>query len=408
MARRPRSAQIENRSNRLKLEPRRKPYFSIVSPGISLGYRRTHSGAGTWNVKAADGRGGHWLKVFAVADDYENANGASVLTYWQAIDKARSVARSSNDDVVSGDRPITVGEALADYQVELESRNGDGRNVSRVRRHLMPALAGKTVAQLSAKDLRVWRDSMLKRGLKPASADRSARALKAALALAAREDHRITNTAAWRDGLARLPDAEIARNAIMSDDDVRALVAAAYKIDAAFGLWIEAHAITGARTSQLERLTVADLQDDGAAPRLMMPSSRKGRRKRIDRKPVPIPATLAQALRKAATDRAPDALLLLPPSSKSTLQRWFRRARTAAGLDATVVLYGLRHSSVTRQLMAGVPTQVVASTHDTSTAMLTANYAAFISSVSDALTRRALLDLTPPRGSKVVPLGRKR
>jgi integrase len=122
---------------------------------------------------------------------------------------------------------------------------------------------------------------MLKRGAAPATADRTARVLKAALALAAREDHRITNAAAWRDGLAKLPDSEVARNEVLPDNDIRKLVAAAYGISPAFGLWIELHAVTGARRSQLMRLLVSDLQDD-ASPRLMMPSSRKGRRKRVD------------------------------------------------------------------------------------------------------------------------------
>jgi site-specific recombinase XerD len=406
MARRPRSNQIENRTNRLKLKPQRKPYYATIAPGIALGYRR-NKGAGTWSVKAADGHGGHWIKAFGIADDHEDANGASVLTYWQAQDKARAVARGGNDEAVAGDRPITVAEALDNYAAELKSRGGDGLNVTRIRHHLTPALAAETVALLTARDLRHWRDTLLKKGLAPASADRTARALKAALALAAREDHRITNAAAWRDGLARLPDAEVARNAILSDAEVRALVAAAYKIAPAFGLWTELHAVTGARTSQLERLVVSDLQDDGTAPRLMMPSSRKGKRKRIERKPVPISATLARALRRAAADRAHDAPLLQPPGGETLLRRWFKRAVAAAGLDPTTTLYSLRHSSITRQLLAGVPVRVTAHMHDTSVTMLERNYSAHISDHADALTRRALLDLGAPARGKVVPLRRK-
>jgi site-specific recombinase XerD len=407
MARSPRSSQIENRTNRLKLKPRRKPYYGPVAPGIRLGYRR-NKGAGTWTVKAADGHGGHWIKAFATADDYEDANGGNVLTYWQALDKARAVARGSNDEAVAGDRPITVGEALDNYAAELEGRGGDGQNVSRVRHHLSPTLAAMAVGLLTARELRHWRDGMLKRGLKPASADRSARALKAALSLAAREDHRITNTAAWRDGLARLPDGETARNDILPDDAVRKLVAAAYGLSPAFGLWIETHAVTGARTSQIERLEVRDLQADAAAPRLMMPSSRKGKRKRIDRKPVPIAPALAKALRKAAADRGPHQPLLVPPGGETLLRRWFKRARGAAGLDATTTPYSLRHSSIVRALLAGVPTRVVAAGHDTSTVMIERNYSAYIADHADALTRRALLDVNAPAPDRrIVPLGRK-
>jgi integrase len=399
MARRPRS-HTENRTARLKLALRRKPYYATIAPGIALGYRR-NKGAGTWSAKVADGHGGTWIKAFAVADDHEDADGANVLTYWQAQDEARAIARGND---TTSDRPITVHEALDSYAAELASRNGHDGNVDRVRRDLTPSLAAKTVALLTARDLRHWRDSMLKRGLAPATADRTARVLKAALTLAAREDHRITNMAAWRDGLARLPDAEVARNEILPDADVRALVAAAYDLSPAFGLWVEVHAVTGARTSQLVRLQVSDLHDDDA-PRLMMPSSRKGRRKRIDRKPVPIPPALAKALRRAAVDRAPSDALLPPPIGTTAQHNWFSRAVRAAGLDPKVTPYALRHSSIIRMLLAGTPTRVVAVHHDTSVPMVEKNYSAFISDHADALTRRTLLDLsTPAPDGNVVPM----
>jgi integrase len=398
MARRPRSAHTETRTARLKLAPRRKPYYTTVAPGIALGYRRNKN-AGSWSAKVADGYGGHWIKAFAVADDFEDADGANVLTYWQASDKARAIARDGSGN---GDRPATVRGALDNYAAELKSRNGHPGNIDRVRRDLTPALAGQTVALLTARDLRHWRAAMLKRGAAPSTADRTARVLKAALSLAAREDHRITNTAAWRDGLARLPDTEVARNEILPDTDVRKLVAAAYRVSPAFGLWIETHAVTGARTSQLTRLQVSDLQAD-AAPRLLMPSSRKGRRKRIDRKPVAITPALAQALRRADGDRAPSDALLLPPAGTTALHNWFSRAVAAAGLDRKVTPYALRHSSIVRMLLAGTPTRVVAAHHDTSVGMIEKNYSAFIAD-RDALTRRALLDTAETADTNVMSM----
>src|SRR5215470_8267484 len=104
MARRPRSAQLETRTNRLKLPVRKKPHaFVTISPGIALGYRR-NKGAGTWIVRVADGHGGNWQKGFAVADDHEDADGTHVLTFWQAQDKARTLARGTTDN----GRPWTV------------------------------------------------------------------------------------------------------------------------------------------------------------------------------------------------------------------------------------------------------------------------------------------------------------
>jgi integrase len=405
MARHTRAPQLETRTARLKLPVQRKPYFVSVAPKISLGYRRNQR-AGVWVVRGADGHGGNWTKAFAGADDHEKANGESVLDFWQAQDKARVLARGSAGN---GDRPATVGEALDHYAADLRARGGDLVNVSRVRHHLPDTLATKAVALLGARELRQWRDGLVKRGLAPASADRTARALKAALTLAATDDPRITNATAWRTGLARLPNTEVARNVILPDDAVRAVVVAAYEIDPAFGLLVETAAVTGARASQLLRLEVRDLQD-GAAPRLLLPSSRKGRRRHVERRPLPIPPSLGAALRHGAGARPADAPLLAQADGtpwRAIDLKLFRQAAAHTGLDSSITPYVLRHSSIVRQLLAGVPARVVAAHHDTSVAMLEKTYSRhIIGDPSDAIVRRGLLDMGAPAGSNVVSLAK--
>jgi hypothetical protein len=91
MARNIRSAQLETRTARLKLELRKKPYTVRVAPGVRLGYRR-NAAAGTWSVIAADGKSGNWVKKFGYADDHEEANGEQVLTFWEAQERAHSAA----------------------------------------------------------------------------------------------------------------------------------------------------------------------------------------------------------------------------------------------------------------------------------------------------------------------------
>jgi hypothetical protein len=90
MARNVRSAQLETRTARLKLELRKKPYTVRVAPGVRLGYRRNAS-AGTWSVIAADGKSGNWVKKFGYADDHEETNGEQVLTFWEAQERARKL-----------------------------------------------------------------------------------------------------------------------------------------------------------------------------------------------------------------------------------------------------------------------------------------------------------------------------
>jgi integrase len=300
MARNVRSAQLETRTARLKLELRKKPYTVRVAPGVRLGYRRNAS-AGTWSVVAADGKSGNWVKKFGYADDHEEANGEQVLTFWEAQERARKLARggknAEEDDPV---RPFIVREALAAYQANLIARGGDVHNVGRVRGHLPNTLAGKTVALLTARELRRFRDNLLAKKLRASSVNRISSALRAALNLAAAHDQRINNHTAWRIGLATIFDAAQARNVILPDQVIRGIIAAAFGISMELGLLVEIAAVTGARVSQIANLRVVDLQADRLDPRLMMPSSRKGRgQKKITHVPVPIPSSLAEKLKRA-------------------------------------------------------------------------------------------------------------
>ena len=85
---------------------------------------------------------------------------------------------------------------------------------------------------------------------------------------------------------------------------IHRIVAAACAISGEFGLLVETAATTGARVSQLAGLEVQDVQHDRTHLRLMMPSSKKGKgKKKIIRRPVPIPESLALRLRQAGRTR---------------------------------------------------------------------------------------------------------
>ena len=62
--------------------------------------------------------------------------------------------------------------------------------MTRVRAHLSPALAKKSVALATPRDFRYWRDDLAK-GVVAATVNRTARAFKAALKSAADGDERI-------------------------------------------------------------------------------------------------------------------------------------------------------------------------------------------------------------------------
>jgi integrase len=276
---------------------------------------------------------------------------------------------------------------------------------------ITPTLAAKPVALLTAVELRKWRDGLLDSGLTSAAVVRILNAAKASLNLAADLDPRIRDRP-WKVALSGLATTAAPINRVLPDADVLRLVAGAYALDPQLGLFVDVLASTGTRTSQACRLLVADLQD-GPAPRLMMPSSRKGRsRKAITRRPVPIPASLARKLAQAASDRNGDAPLLTRGDGRPWNARrdevgvLFAEVARQAGMAATA--YSLRHSSIVRALLAGTPVRVVAATHDTSTTMLERTYSAFILDHGDAVARRGLLDTAQPLEGNVVSLPGRR
>jgi integrase len=408
MARSTRSSSLETRTSRLKLSISKKPMFVKIAPGVGLGYRRNQT-AGTWVARVADGKGGNWTKAIGNADDFDDADGGYVLDFWRAQEKARTLGRADRSGDIGSVKPATVAQALAAYAADLKTRGGDAGNVARVRMHLPARLLDKAVALLMTRELRRWRDSLAEH-LAAATVNRTTTGLKAALNLAAEHDERIGNRRTWESGLASIPDAEQSRNVILPEAAVRQIIAAAQQQSREFGLLIEVAAVTGARVSQLAQMEVQDLQAEREAPRLLMPTSRKGKGKKTTRRrPVPIPHGLATRLRVLTADRPATAPLLVKPSGatwkKSDHSRPFARAVAAAGQDPDeVTMYALRHTNIVRQLLAGVPVRVVAVNHDTSILMLERTYSRHIGDHADALARAALLDTGEPAGANVVPI----
>src|SRR3569832_963252 len=125
MARKVRHSALESRSARLKLQARRKPYPGpSLARGVSLLYRRNRT-SGTWVVKASKGHGEYWTQRIADADDFDEANGKEVLTFFQAQDAAKKLARGDGTD---DSAPLTVDAALTSYEADLKARSSNSYN----------------------------------------------------------------------------------------------------------------------------------------------------------------------------------------------------------------------------------------------------------------------------------------
>jgi hypothetical protein len=172
------------------------------------------------------------------------------------------------------------------------------------------------------------------------------------------------------------------------------------------------------RPSQAARLTVQDLDDsDPERPQLHCPKSAKGgkrvRKARAEQRYwTQISAELGRRLRARCAGRPDGALLLLKTAAPEFARmlkagspsldpwRWasndawrngVRKIVAAIGADPETTLYALRHSSIVRQLLAGVPLQLCAQVHDTSPAQIMAHYGRFIDQFGADRVREAML-----------------
>lgn len=395
MARSIYSNALKNRTNRLKLPIKKKPYKVLIAPGIFLCYRR-NEGPGTWSVEAG------WLKRFAIADDYETANNGAVMTFWQAQKRALAMVRGSEAD---SDKPVTVDEALTAYETDLKIRGGAIYNATSVRNHLSPAMLSKVVMLLTEIELLNWRDGLVAKGLKLSSANRTGKSFKAALALAAKRDKRISNSAAWKTGLKPLkakggsnPPRD---NYYLPDSDILDVVRECYVEDADFGALIDVLAVTGTRESQALKLWPHDIRDEDAEkPRVMIWCSHKGKDRDPEQRSVSITPALAKMLRKRAETRGAKQPLF---DRIWNMSARFRIVLGRLEFDLTLTPYTLRHSSIIRQIRANTPLRMIAFTHDTSVQEIERTYARYLDDVSDDLTRRGMLT-EPAKPDNVIQL----
>ena len=265
MARSVRKAGLETRTARLKLPVARKPMFIRIGPGLSLGYRRNQV-AGTWVLRIADGQGGATTRAIGTADDFTEADGANVLNYWQAQEKAQSVARNSSGQGVP--KPLTVGRAAEVYLEKLEAKNPRTARDTRGRLnlHFLNKFGDELVTSLTKSKLEGWLNSMaLKSQDREAvrrskdTANRVLSMVKALLNHALRDPaNGITDDHAWRlvkpyHGVAT------PRATHFSEAQARALIEATP--DREFADLLTAGFLTGARYGELIACSVRDFDE---------------------------------------------------------------------------------------------------------------------------------------------------
>ena len=409
-------SKIDTISRRKKLPVSSKPVWDTIGDarsGLKLGYRKGKRER-VWVGKLVTG-GARIETPLGAADDSpgtgrSHAEATAATIAWATNERARLAAKADEEN-----RVATIADAIETYvKMRIARAARAGRDAqTRLALHVLSdaKLASMPVGRVTARVLNDWR-SRLPATMTPAGVNRLLNDFRAAL--------NAHVAAHWRDlpptiakeieaGLKALPNAQTARQALLSDADVRRVVDAAYGVDPDLGALVLTLASTGARFGQVARILVADLQPE--AGRVMVPASAKGRGiKQRRHSAVPLGPDAVERLKGLTIGRGGhEPLLMRWVSRQAAPGKWehvgrapwlhasgmshnWRKALAAAGVPH-VEPYSLRHSSIVRGLRSGVPVRIVAALHDTSSTMIEQHYSAFILDAADELARRAVVPL---------------
>jgi integrase len=394
MPRKARDERLDTRTVRLKLPPRREPYWRNIQEGRAIGYRRLAGGkAGTWIARHYDPAEGRRYEAVGAADDMLDADGTRTLTFGQAQDKAREWFCQIERDAGRVVEPLTVQHAMADYLEDYVIRGGKALpDLKRaVNAHILPALGDKLVSDLTFAALRSWHQKLaaaparLRTKVKAkkanvrqaetvdakrarrASANRVLTVLKASLSLAYREG-RVPSDDAWRR-VAPFPKVDAARVRYLTDPEAVRLVNAC---PGDFRKLVTAALLTGCRYGELVALRAGDF-DAGAAV-LHIREAKAGKPRS-----VPLTDDAARFFTAETAGKARTALVLAREDAgtwgKSHQSRPLRDACTAAKIAPVVSFHILRHSFASRLATQNVPMAVIAAALGNTEAMCARHYA---------------------------------
>jgi hypothetical protein len=303
MARTIRNGKLDTRSARTRLKLRREPYWTVVSEGCALGYRRGAKG-GTWIGRFRDEAGKQHYEALGAADDARDPDGLSVFSFAQAQGKSRAFfvrkAREIAGDAAPSEVPYRVSDALDDYFKSYAKRGkGVSAAMSAANLHIRPALGALPVGRLTTKRLRDWhhaiadkpRQARGKRGGLPkdakqrgggrdavrkrrATANRVLTVLKAALNHAWREGIVPSDDAWHRVSPFKGVDAPVIR--YLAEEEQRRLVNAC---SADFREIVRAALLTGCRYGELIALRAADYNADAGT--ITVYESKAGRARHV-------------------------------------------------------------------------------------------------------------------------------
>jgi len=410
------------------LRIRRTPYFAKIAKGLRLGYYRGAI-AGSWTARHYRGGGVYATEAIGAADDTLEADGVSVLDYWQAQDHARRWADRKRQ-IAEGrlrDGPYTVADAVTDYLVEIAAEKSPvavqgAKYVFNA--WILPELGFIQIDKLTTDRLNRWRNKVATqpkrvrskrtasepatretaddedaRRARKASANRILTMLKAALNRAFYAD-RVASDSAWRKvkPFKRVDEAVVR---YLSVGECRRLVGVC---PPDFRKLVQAALLTGCRYSELARLKCEDFNCDSGTLAIRLS---KGKVRH-----VVLTDEGQDVFQEWTSDRQGLDRVFLRADGKawgaSHQKRPLDEASRGAGISPAVNFHILRHTHASHLAMKGVPMGVIAAQLGHADTRMTATHYAHLSPSYVAQTIRANFPvLNLAEKSQVVPL-RKR
>jgi len=370
MARTVRDSKLEKWEQRSKLTPKQR-HFRDIGDGVALCYRRGATNrSGTWSARIRGDDGRYALRALGVADDYIQADGTRVLTYRQA--SAKAVEEAERGPAPS----YTVANAIDDYLTWFrEHRKSIDATEATIEAHIRPAFDGRTLASLTAEDLKAWRDKVARQRarkrtrkgkaqahraeaeeLSDEQRDEAKRARRAtanrvlavlrAILNKAFEDGKVKDDTPWRR-VKPFAKVDVPRIRFLAEAEAVQLV---NSCSAEFRPLLRAALLTGARYGELVRMTVGNFNE--ATAQLYVAPSKSGKARHI-----PLNASGVDLFKALTIGRAASAAMFARADGeawgKNHQQRPLAEACKRAKISPSLRFHEARHSYASALAQAG-------------------------------------------------------
>ena len=100
-------------------------HWTAADEGIALGYRRGKTKS-VWYVRRYVGNKKYEIRAIGLADDYQDADGEDILTFFQAQNRAKERASDAtkNERSLPKRKGLTVADAIENYLEHYRAASG--------------------------------------------------------------------------------------------------------------------------------------------------------------------------------------------------------------------------------------------------------------------------------------------